>query len=256
MKPYIYGSLHKVSVFDLTITIRNLAQACAFLQETASSNKDILFVGTKPQARDVIRRVAEETNMHFVANRWLGGMLTNNKVIMGRVKYLNKLREQDAEGLIDELPNKEAAMKRRELAKLERTLGGLSNMEKLPAAMVVVGVNHEDIAVREANKCGIPVIGVVDSDSSPDNIDYVIPANDDAYRSIDILLKTMGTAIKNGLRQLGVDTDAPQQSEETPAAASTEAPAAEAQPQEPVATPEPAQAPTGNSEAEAEASES
>ncbi len=209
MKPYIYGVRHKVTIFDLTITMRKLAEACDFLRQTAVDGGDILFVGTKRQAQNVIRQAAEKTNMFYVAHRWLGGMLTNNQVIAGRKKYLQQLRGMEEDGTLEQLPNKEAAGKRRELSKLEKNLGGIIGMSKIPKAMVVIDIGREEIAVKEANKCGIPVVALVDSNCDPDPIDYPIPGNDDALRSIRVCLQALTAAVEEGLKESGkeVNTD-------------------------------------------------
>jgi small subunit ribosomal protein S2 len=141
--------------------------------------------------------------MHSVPYRWLGGLLTNNRVIASRVKQLKKLRAMDADGSIDDMPNKEASNARRELRKLEHNLGGIVDMRKMPAAVIVVDVMNEDIAVKEAKKCGIPVIAVVDSNCDPDPIDYVVPGNDDALRSIRILMQAFVAAINEGMMLAG-----------------------------------------------------
>jgi len=207
MKPYIYGARHGVTIFDLTLTMRKLAEACEFLRQTTANGGDILFVGTKRQAQTVIRKAAEKTNMHFVVHRWLGGMLTNNRVISTRVKSLLELRRMNESGALDELPNKEEAGKRREMQKLERTLGGIVNMRKLPSAMVVIDVMHEDIAVREARKCGIPVVALIDSNCNPEPIDYPVPGNDDALRSIRIVVQALTAAAEEGLHEIGAETN-------------------------------------------------
>ncbi len=203
MKPYIYGARHGVTIFDLTISMRKLAEACEFLRQVAVDGGGILFVGTKRQAQTVVRQAAEKTNMHYVVHRWLGGMLTNNRVISTRVKNLKELRQMAEDGSLDELPNKEASGKRREMHKLERTLGGIVNMRKLPAAMVVIDIMREDIAIREAKKCGIPVVALVDSNCNPDPVDYLVPGNDDALRSIKIIVQAMTAAIVEGLLETG-----------------------------------------------------
>ncbi len=203
MKPYIYGARHKVTIFDLTITMRKLAEACDFLRGVAVNGGSVLFVGTKRQAQTVIRQAAERTNMHYVVHRWLGGMLTNNRVISLRVKYLKELRGMAEDGTLDSLPNKEASSKRREMHKLERTLGGITAMRKLPDAMVVIDVGREDIAIREAKKCGVPVVALVDSNCDPDPVDYIVPGNDDALRSIRIVMEALTAAIVEGMLESG-----------------------------------------------------
>ena len=225
MKPYIYGVRHGVTIFDLTVTMRQLAKACEFLRQTAADGGSILFVGTKRQAREVVREAAEQTGMFHMCDRWLGGTLTNNQVIMTRARHLTKLRQMDADGEIAKMPNKEASKARRELSKLERSLSGIVNMRKLPDAMVVVDVERDDIAVREAKRLGITVVAVVDSNCDPDLIDYVVPGNDDAVRAIRVLIDAMVTAVAEGRSQSGRD-------EGIPAAPGAEAAVAEAVPAE------------------------
>ncbi|MFW6414314.1 MAG: 30S ribosomal protein S2 [Verrucomicrobiota bacterium] len=198
MKPYVYGRRHGVTIFDLTITMRKLAEACDFLQELAAEGGNILFVGTKRQCQTLMLEAAQHVNMFHMTNRWLGGTLTNNKVIMSRVKRLKELRRMEEEGEFDSMPNKEEAQARRELEKLETTLGGIAEMNKLPDAMVVADIEHDEIAVREANKIGIPVVAVVDSSCDPKLVDYPIPGNDDAVRSLKILINALTAAIIEG----------------------------------------------------------
>ena len=208
MKPYIYGARNGVTIFDLAVTMRKLAEACTALRDIVAEGGDVLFVGTKKQAQSVIRQAAETTGMHCVAYRWLGGLLTNNRVIASRVKRLKELRRMEEDGSMDDMPNKEASNARRELHKLDRNLGGIANMRKLPAAVVVVDIMREDIAVKEAKKCGIPVIAVVDSNCDPDPIDYLVPGNDDALRSIRILMKAFLAGVTEGMMMSGREVQA------------------------------------------------
>ena len=198
MKPYIYGVRNGITIFDLTITMKQLAAACEYLNGLAAEGKQILFVGTKRQAQECVRGIAENLKMPYMCDRWLGGALTNNKVVMSRVAYMKKLQAQDADGSLDALPKKEVAGLRRELQKLQTTLGGIADLEGLPAAMVVVDVNREHNAVAEAAKLGIPVVAIVDSNCNPDNIEYVIPGNDDALRSVKVVMDTLAEAVAEG----------------------------------------------------------
>jgi small subunit ribosomal protein S2 len=229
MKPYIFGTRNGITIFDLTKTMRHLAEACAFLRDTATAGGKILFVGAKRQAQEVVRGVAEKTSMFFMCDRWLGGTLTNHRVVLSRVAYLQKLRAMEEDGTMDTLPKKEVAGFRRERGKLERTLGGIVDMKKLPQAMVVVDVGREHIAVAEAKKLGIPVVGLVDSNCAPDQIDYVVPGNDDALRSIKIIMDTLCGAVIEGLNMGGksddvaVEAPAPVEAAEEPEAAEPEA---------------------------------
>ncbi len=199
MKPYIYGTRSGITIFDLGKTMRQLASACDFLTETAANGGQILFVGAKRQAQECVRSTAERLNMPFMCERWLGGTLTNQNVVLKRVAYLKKLKEQEANGGMDALPKKEVAGLRREMGKLQSALGGIVNMHKLPAALVLIDVDREHIAVQEASKLGIPVVALVDSCCNPDQIDYVIPGNDDALRSIKVIVDALAVAVEAGL---------------------------------------------------------
>jgi len=201
MKPYVFGKRHGVTIFDLTITIRKLAEACNFLREVTADGGKVLFVGTKRQCQALMRQTAEETNMFHMTDRWLGGTLTNNKVIMTRVKRLKELRKMNEDGTLDAMPNKEEAEARRELSKLEMTLGGIVGMPKLPDVMVVADIENDNIAVREANKKGIPVVAIVDSNCDPNMVDYPIPGNDDAVRSLKVIINGLKSAIIEGRSQ-------------------------------------------------------
>lgn len=203
MKPYIYGTRNGITVFDLGKTMHQLAAACDFLTATAAEGKQILFVGAKRQAQECVQGTAERLGMPFMCNRWLGGTLTNQKVVLSRVAVMKKLMTQDADGSLDALPKKEAAGLRRELGKLQTVLAGIANMKTLPAAMVVIDIDREHIAVSEATKLGIPVVALVDSNCNPDGIDYVIPGNDDALRAIKIIVEALATAVEAGLGVAG-----------------------------------------------------
>jgi len=208
MKPYIYNTRNGISIFDLTISIRQLAKACNFLSEVVVGGGNVLFVGSKRQAQETIRSAAERTNMFFMTDRWVGGALTNHKVVMTRVEYLKKLRTMEANGDFASMPKKEVAKLRRERSKLERNLGGIIDMTKLPAVMVVVDVMRENIAVREANKLGIPVVALVDSNCNPDPIDYIVPGNDDALRAVKVMVDAFASAIIEAQQSIGIDTSA------------------------------------------------
>lgn len=203
MKPYIYGTRNGITIFDLTITMKQLAEACNFLRDTAANGGQILFVGAKRQAQECVREVAERLNMPYMCDRWLGGTLTNQKVVLTRVQFMKKIQAQEADGSLEKLPKKEVAGLKRELGKLQTALGGIADLTKLPDAVVVIDVAREHIAVREAAKLGIPVVAVVDSNCDPDAVDYVIPGNDDALRSIKVLVDTMAASIEDGLSVLG-----------------------------------------------------
>jgi len=198
MKPYIFGTRNGITIFDLTKTMRLLSEACGFLRQVTSNGGEVIFVGAKRQAQEVVREAANSTNMYFMCDRWLGGTLTNFKIVKSRIAYMKQLREMESNGAFDAMTKKEVASKRRECDKLERTLGGIAEMRKLPAAVVVIDIEREAIAVREANKLGIPVVALVDSSCNPGGIDYVIPGNDDALRSIAVILKVLTESVKEG----------------------------------------------------------
>ncbi len=200
MKPYIYGVRNGITIFDLTITMKQLAAACEYLNQLVADGKQVLFVGAKRQAQECVKSIAESLDMPYMCDRWLGGTLTNAKVVMSRVEYMKKLQKSVEDGSMDKLPKKEVAGLKRELGKLETTLGGISNLKGLPAALVVVDVMHEHIAVEEAAKLNIPVVAIVDSNCNPDKIEYVIPGNDDALRSIKVVMDTLQAAMAEGVQ--------------------------------------------------------
>ena len=209
MKPYIYGTRNGITIFDLTTTMRHLSSACEFLRETVAGGGSVLFVGAKRQAQEVVREAAEQCGMFFMCDRWLGGTLTNQRVVLSRVAHLKKLQEMETDGSLTSLPKKEVAGLRRERSKLEQTLRGIAEMKGLPSAMIVVDVGREDIAVREAAKLGIPVVALVDSNCDPGNVDFVIPGNDDALRAIKVVIDALAAAIQEGAGVRSKSGDAP-----------------------------------------------
>jgi len=203
MKPYIYGTRSGITIFDLGKTMQQLAQACDFLTDVASKGGQIMFVGTKRQAQEIVRSTASRLGMSFMCKRWLGGTLTNQKVVLSRVAFMKKLQAQNEDGSLAALPKKEVSGLLRELDKLQDALGGIAEMHKLPAAVVVIDVEHEHIAVQEAVKLGVPVVALVDSNCNPDQIDFVVPGNDDAVRSIKVIVDALAGAIEDGLNMCG-----------------------------------------------------
>lgn len=197
MKPYIFGTRNKITIVDLTITMKKLAEACQFLHDVVVDGGDVLFVGTKRQAQEEIVAAAEETGMFYVSHRWLGGCLTNFKTIRNSIKKLKDFRALTETEEFAKKGKKEQSSIRREIAKLTRNLGGIENMKKMPAAVVVVDVEKEHIAIQEANTLKIPVVAIVDTNGNPDMIDYVIPGNDAALRSIKVLLSVLTSAVKS-----------------------------------------------------------
>ncbi|QZY56781.1 30S ribosomal protein S2 [Crassaminicella profunda] len=195
MAEYIFTERNGIYIIDLQKTVRKVEEAYSFIKEVAESNKPILFVGTKKQAQESIDQEAKRCGMYYVNQRWLGGMLTNFKTIRKRIDRLNELTRMEEEGMFDVLPKKEVIKLKHEQEKLERFLGGIKEMNELPAAIFVVDPRKERIAVREAHILGIPVVGIVDTNCDPDEVDYVIPANDDAIRAVKLITAKMADAI-------------------------------------------------------------
>ena len=229
MGQHIFGARNKIHIINLSATVPALKAACGEAQRLAARRNKILFVGTKRAASKVVREQAQRVEMPFIDQRWLGGTLTNYKTIRQSIRRLSELETQAEDGTFDKLTKKEALQKQRLLDKLERSLGGIKEMGGLPDALFVVDVNHERIAVTEANKLGIPVIGIVDTNSDPSGVDYVIPGNDDAIRSVRLFVTAIADAIEQGKATGDVTIDEFVDIEETPAAAAAEAPAAEAE---------------------------
>ena len=202
MAPFIFGERNKIHIINLEKSLPLAREACAFIKATVADGGKVLFVGTKRAARDSIRNHAERAGMPFVSHRWLGGMLTNYKTIRQSVKRLVALETMAEEGGFEGLTKKEILGLNREQDKLERSLGGIKEMTGLPDVMFVVDVDHEDIAVKEARKLGIPVVAVVDTNCSPDGIDYVIPGNDDAMRAIELYASMVADAVLDGKASL------------------------------------------------------
>ena len=201
MAPYIFGARNKIHIINLEHTLPAFNEALEHVRSLIATHKKILFVGTKRAAAKVIREQAERVGMPYVDQRWLGGMLTNYKTIRQSILQLKELETQEEDGTFEMLTKKEALRKRRTMGKLQRSLGGIKDMGGLPDALFVVDVQHERIAVSEANKLGIEVIGVVDTNSDPDGIDYVIPGNDDAIRAIRLYVMGVADAIEEGRNQ-------------------------------------------------------
>jgi len=198
MAPFIFGARNKIHIINLEKTVPLYQAACAFVKELAADRGTVLFVGTKRAAREAVRTEAQRCGMPFVSHRWLGGMLTNFKTIKQSIKRLAELEEMASEGVFEQLTKKEVLQLRREEEKLERTLGGIKDMGGLPDAVFVIDVSHENIAVHEARVLGIPVVGVVDTNCSPDEVDYLIPGNDDAMRAAQLYAAGIADAILEG----------------------------------------------------------
>ncbi len=225
MAPYIFGARNNIHIINLEKTVPAFNTALDVIQGLAARKNKILFVGTKRSAAKVIREQATAVGMPFVDQRWLGGMLTNYKTIRQSIKRLQDLEAQAADGTFERLTKKEALQKTRLMEKLERSLGGIKNMGGLPDALFVVDVQHEHIAITEANKLGIPVIGIVDSNSDPDGIDHVIPGNDDAIRAIRLYVAAVADAVTAGQATAGAEVTLDEfvevEVEEVPAVASS-----------------------------------
>jgi small subunit ribosomal protein S2 len=202
MDPFIFGERNKIHIINLEKTQPLYAQSSAFIKGVAAEGGKILFVGTKRSARDAVQKEAARCNMPYVNQRWLGGMLTNFKTIRQSIKRLNELDEMAKNGSLDRRGKKEAQMLRREMDKLLRSLGGIRDMTALPDALFVIDVGHEEIAIHEAQKLGIPVVAVVDTNCSPDGIDYVIPGNDDAMRAILLYAGGVADSVLEGKASL------------------------------------------------------
>jgi small subunit ribosomal protein S2 len=198
MAPYIFGERNRIHIINLEKTQPLFADAATFIKRVVADGGRVLFVGTKRSARESIQKEAERAGQPFVNQRWLGGMLTNFKTIRQSIKRLAEITELAVSGALDKRGKKEATQLRREMDKLERSLGGIKNMESLPDALFVVDVGHENIAIHEAKKLGIPVVAIVDTNCSPDGIDYVIPGNDDAMRAIQLYASGMSDAVLEG----------------------------------------------------------
>lgn len=200
MAPYIFGSRNKIHIIDLEKTMPMMNDVLNYVGRLSANKAKILFVGTKRAAQESVREQAKRCGMPYVDHRWLGGMLTNWKTIRQSISRLKELKEMHEKGLFNSMIKKEALMLTREMEKLDRSLGGIENMSGLPDALFVVDVGFENIAVEEARRLKIPVIGVVDTNNSPDNIDYIIPGNDDSMRAVEIYLRCVADAILDGKR--------------------------------------------------------
>jgi small subunit ribosomal protein S2 len=207
MDKYIFGARNKIHIINLEKTLPMFNDALRFVEKLAAGKNKILFVGTKRSAGKIVAQEAARCGSPFVDHRWLGGMLTNYKTIRASIKRLRDLEVQSQDGTFTKLTKKEALMRTRDLEKLDRSLGGIKDMGGLPDALFVIDVDHERIAITEANKLGIPVIGIVDTNSSPEGVDYIIPGNDDAIRAIQLYMGAMADAVVRGRTNTGGGTD-------------------------------------------------
>ena len=218
MAPYIFMERNGIHIIDLYKTAAKIEEAANALKQIAKSGKKVLFVATKKQAKEAIAEKAAAVNMPYVIERWPGGMLTNFPTIRKAVKKMTQIDKMTKDGTFDNLSKREKLQITRQRAKLEKNLGSIADLSKLPAALFVVDVMKEHIAVAEANRLGIPVFGIVDTNSDPENIDFVIPANDDASKSIDVILGAVTAAMAEGLEERKVEkADAPEEDKEADA---------------------------------------
>jgi len=211
MSAYIFAERNGIYIIDLQKTVKKLEEAYYFVRDLAAEGETLLFVGTKKQAQDAIREEAKKVGMYYVNARWLGGMLTNFKTMRLRIDRLAQLRKMQEDGTFNMLPKKEVGKLNLEIEKLEKYLGGVKNMKKLPGAIFIVDPRKERNAIAEAHKLGIPIIAIVDTNCDPDEIDYVIPGNDDAIRAIKLISQTLAAAITEGRQgeELTMDEAAP-----------------------------------------------
>jgi small subunit ribosomal protein S2 len=210
MAEYIFTERNGIYIIDLQKTSLLIDQAYEFVKEVVANGDEILFVGTKKQAQESIKKEAERCGMHFVSQRWLGGMLTNYKTIRSRIDRLHELEKMEEDGKFDMLPKKEVIQLRHEIERLEKFLGGIKNMNKLPGAMFIVDPKKERIAISEAKIMGIPLIGIVDTNCDPDEIDIVIPGNDDAIRAVKLLTATIADAVLEAKQGFQLEDVAPE----------------------------------------------
>ena len=225
---YIFGARNKIHIINLEHTVPAFNEALDMVKRLSGNKNQILFVGTKRAAGKIIKEQAERAGMPYVSHRWLGGMLTNYKTIRASIKRLRDLEAQQTDGTFEKLTKKEALMRSRDMEKLERSIGGIKEMAGLPDALFVVDVDHERIAITEANKLGIPVIGIVDTNSNPDGVDYVIPGNDDAIRAVKLYVTAVADAclagkIESGEAVVANDEFVEEAAEEVAAESATEA---------------------------------
>ena len=195
MKKYIFAARNDIHIIDLQVTANLIEEAYAFVCESVKAGKSVLFVGTKKQAQDAIKEEAERCGMYYVNSRWLGGCLTNFKTMRSRVEYMEKLEAMEANGDFEALPKKEVILLKKEMEKLQANLGGIRAMKTMPGVMFVVDPHNEDIAIKEAKKLGIKVVAITDTNCDPDDVDYVIPGNDDAIRAIKLIASVIANAV-------------------------------------------------------------
>ena len=215
MAEYIFQARNGIHIIDLQKTSKKLDEAYSFLKEQAEEGKTILFVGTKKQAQDCVKEAAEKCGMYYVNQRWLGGTLTNFGTIRTRIARLKDLERMQEDGTFDVLPKKEVILLKKEMEKLEKNLGGIKDMEELPGVMFIVDPKKERIGILEAKKLGIPVMGLIDTNCNPEDVDYAIPGNDDAIRAVGLIADCMANAVIEGRQGEAMDTMQEEVAEET-----------------------------------------
>ena len=208
MKKYIFAARNDIHIIDLQITANLIEEAYSFVVDSVKAGKSVLFVGTKKQAQDAIKEEAERCGQYYVNSRWLGGCLTNFKTMRSRVEYLEKLEAMEANGDFNFLPKKEVMLLKKEMEKLQTNLGGIKAMKAMPGVMFVVDPHNEDIAIKEAKKLGIKIVAITDTNCDPDEIDYVIPGNDDAIRAIKLIASVLADAVIEGKQGEQVEAEA------------------------------------------------
>jgi small subunit ribosomal protein S2 len=207
MAPYIFMQKNGIHIIDLMKTEKMLEEACKFVKQLAKNNKKILFVGTKKQAQEIIREAAEKTNMPYVTERWLGGMLTNFMTIRKSIRKMENLQRMETDGTFENLSKKEKLMIGREIEKLQKVLGGVAEMNHLPSALFIIDIKKEHIAVSEAQRLNIPIIGLVDTNSNPNLVNFPIPGNDDSTKSISIITQAIVQAILDGYNERKIEKE-------------------------------------------------
>ena len=207
MAEYIFQARNGIHIIDLQKTSKKLDEAYAFIREQAEEGKSFLFVGTKKQAQDCIKEAAEKSGMYYVNQRWLGGTLTNFKTIRKRIERLTQLEQMEQDGTFEVLPKKEVVLLKKEMEKLNKNLGGIKEMTEIPQVMVVVDPKKEHIAILEARKLNIPIVGLVDTNCDPNDVDYVIPGNDDAIRAVKLITDVLANAVIEGKQGESLDMD-------------------------------------------------
>ena len=207
MAEYIFQARNGIHIIDLQKTSKKLDEAYSFMKEQAEEGKTVLFVGTKKQAQECVKEAAEKSGMYYVDQRWLGGMLTNFGTIRKRIDRLNELETMQEDGTFDVLPKKEVILLKKEMEKLQKNLGGIKDMKEMPGVMFVVDPKKERIAILEARKLGIPVVGLVDTNCNPEDVDYAIPGNDDAIRAVKLIADVMANAVIEGRQGESLEMD-------------------------------------------------